>query len=61
MKKVYSTLSFEDNEIKILVVDHTTECINCLYEKSVAIKYLDSDLNIINKEQLEIKKGSLIR
>jgi hypothetical protein len=52
LRKVYSTISFEANKVKLLVVERNTNTTNCLYYDEFEQEYLDRAFSFINIDAL---------
>jgi hypothetical protein len=52
LKKVYATLSFQDDAISLTVLENN-ETTNCLYSNSIKIQYIDADFNFVNVHKIK--------
>jgi hypothetical protein len=61
LKQVYAVLNFDRSKIKLLVIERTSEKINCIYYDETSLTYLDDKINFINASELNDKLVNLIK
>jgi hypothetical protein len=53
LKRVYAILSFENNRIKLLVLERQNDKQNCLYFNEIKLEYLDNNYKFFNATELQ--------